>query len=383
MSKIQLMGSGAYDVYCLTKRVYFRPSSSTDKVRVGDLVCYNSDAVVDHKERTVDPTHLGLTKDTYAEGEQEFTGRLFIVEKPASANIDFFAGVVKSLGDQAGGDGDFIEIFVPTEGAVVPVMSNIACTLNTTILAVRNGAYEASVPRHPAYPIGIAMETKDRSGTDGLVWMRFDSRNFLKGSPSGNLNVPDELTGGMQLNKLRVDVAPTAGTMRLLRMELVLEGTGGNTQFGAFQLNTKINGTVDNDCHGVSAALIFGTDAVVPANAPAEGFAALYVSIESDDGTVDYSGLHMCGILFGLYLDESAGGPDQLYAMNFNTSSATWDGLLRFSAGDLGDAASGADEASHVIGFDGDGTTKKIPILIDATTYYILVGTAIQGVADA
>ena len=374
MSKIQLMGSGAYDAYCLTKRVYFRPSSSTDTVRVGDLVCYNSDAVVDHKERTVDPTHLGLTKDTYAEGEQEFTGRLFIVEKPKTANIDFFAGVVKSLGDQAGSDGDFVEIFVPTEGAVVPVMSNIACTLNTTILAVRNGQYEASVPQHPAYPIGIAMETKDRSGTDGLVWMRFDSRNFLKGSPSGNLNIPDELTGGIQLNKLRVGVACTGGTQRLLRMELVLEGTGGNTQFGAFQLNTKINGTIDNDCHGVSAALIFGTDAVMQSNSPGEGHCALYVSLESDDGTVDYSDVMMCGILFGNYMDESAGGPEQCYAMNFNNGTAAWDGLLRFGGiADIGGYASTGDAPALASG------DLMIPVRVAGAIYY-LVALADTGV---
>ena len=53
------------------------------------------------------------------------------------------------------------------------------------------------------------------------------------------------------------------------------------------------------------------------------------------------------------------------------------------ASGDFGDSASGADEAAHVIGFDGDGTTRKIPVLIDSTTYYLLVGTAIQGVADA
>lgn len=380
MSKIQLMGSGAYDAYCLTKRVYFRPSSSTDTVRVGDLVCYNSDIVKDHKERTADPSHLGLTQDTYAEGEQEFTGRLFIVEKPATANIDFFAGVVKSLGDQAGGDGDFIEIFVPTEGAVVPVMSNIACTLNTTILAVRNGAYEASVPRHPAYPIGIAMETKDRSGTDGLVWMRFDSRNFMKGSPSGNLNIPDELTGGMQLNKIRVDNACTGGTQRLLRMEMVLEGTGGNTQFGCFQFNTKINGTVDNDCHSVSAALIFGASAdfpTLPAGTnPAEGHCALYVSVEGDAGP-DYTDRAIYGITFGLYLDESGGSVATLYPMNFNTenSTAQWQGLFRAGEiADLGITAQGASGQTQSWNTD----DLVIPIMIGQTAYYIFASATIQ-----
>lgn len=372
MAKIVSMSSGAIDPIAQTKRVFFRPVTSTDTIRVGDLVCYNSDAVCDHKERTVDPVHLGLTQHTYAEGAQDFTGRLFIVEKPATANIDFFAGVVKCLGPKAGTDGDMIEIYTPVESAVVPVMCNIACTLNTTILAVRNGQYEASVPRHPAYPIGIAMETKDRSSTDGLVWMRFDSRNFMKGSPSGNLNVPDELDGGMQLNKIRVDVACTGGTQRLLRMELVLEGTGGNTQYGAFQLNTKINGTVDAECAGVSAALIFGTNAVVGAINPATPHCALDISVQSDDGTVDYSSTMIAGIHFGLYFDESAGAPEQLYVMNFNTSSAYWDGLLRVGAAvDIGMVAMTGDHAF-------DGSDYAIPVLIGATTYYIPVIDALS-----
>ena len=78
------MGSGAIDPIAQSKRVFWRPSTIASPevaLKVGDPVCYKLDAV-DHKERTVDPVHLGLTRDTYQEGEQEMTGRLFNVEEP-------------------------------------------------------------------------------------------------------------------------------------------------------------------------------------------------------------------------------------------------------------------------------------------------------------
>ena len=58
MVKITSMSSGAIDPIAQSKRVFFRPDSDTDTIRVGQLVCYNSDIEGDHKERTVDPTCL-------------------------------------------------------------------------------------------------------------------------------------------------------------------------------------------------------------------------------------------------------------------------------------------------------------------------------------
>ncbi|KKN68761.1 hypothetical protein LCGC14_0447810 [marine sediment metagenome] len=175
MSKIQNMSVGAYDVGCRTKRVFFRPATPTDTVRVGQAVCYNSDIVGDHKERTSAPSQLGGDSfTTYAEGVQSYTGRLFIVEQPTEgANLVHFAGIVKSLGEKAGGDGDFIEIFQLTEGAIVPVWTDANCVINQTVLGVADGAYTLSQDTGDGDPlgIGVAVETIDRS-TPGLCWMR-------------------------------------------------------------------------------------------------------------------------------------------------------------------------------------------------------------------
>ena len=176
MSKIQNMGVGAYDIGCRTKRVFFRPATPGDTIRVGDAVCYNSDLAADHKERTSAPSHLGGDSfTTYAEGVQSYTARLFIAEQPTEgANLVHFVGIVKSLGEKAGADGDFIEVFQLTEGAIVPVWTDANCVINQTVLGVADGAYTISQDTGDGDPlgIGVAVETIDRSNVNGLCWMR-------------------------------------------------------------------------------------------------------------------------------------------------------------------------------------------------------------------
>jgi hypothetical protein len=208
------MGVGAFDRGCRTKRVYFRPTTAADTIRVGDCVCYNSDVSSDHKERTSAPhsSHLGGSGATsYAEGSQTYTGRLFCVEKPADANLEKFAGIVKSLGPEGGADGDLIEIFQLTEGAVVPVYCSANCTLDVTVLGVEAGAYAAGLVTGGDDPlgIGVAVETVNRSNTNGLVWMRmyaapgvgrnsafFAPSNYRNGRAYGFYISGDDFFGG-------------------------------------------------------------------------------------------------------------------------------------------------------------------------------------------
>jgi hypothetical protein len=174
------MGVGAFDRGCRTKRVFFRPATPGDTIRVGQGVCYNSDLAADHKERTSAPHSNSLggsVATTYAEGVQSYTARLFITEQPKSANLRHFAGIVKALGPEAGGDGDMIEIFQLTEGAIVPVWTDANCVINTTVLGIDDGAYTLSQVTQGDEPLalGVAVETIDRSNTNGLVWMRMNA----------------------------------------------------------------------------------------------------------------------------------------------------------------------------------------------------------------
>ncbi|MEE8208950.1 MAG: hypothetical protein V3T88_08385 [Nitrosomonadaceae bacterium] len=372
MSKIQLMGSGAYDISCPVKRVFFRPSTAADTIRVGDQVCYNSDSVQDHKERTADPSHLGLTQDTFAEGEQEFTGRLFIVEKPATANLHAYAGVVKSLGEKIGGDGDMIEIFIPTEGAIVPVISDQNCTLDRTIMGIRNNAYEAS---YPGRPIGVAIETVNRDTTDGLVWMRF--KNFDYGGINGasdatanSLIVDDEATSNnivIDFRNYRFD-----GTGRARALYYIGEINGlGHSTWGMFKFRTYVSAAlVANVVHVITANLHF-KDAATIAVTSGHWNSALYATVETEVTTTapDLSGGSVAGLSLEYYVDETTGAPANAFCLYVHTDAAKgqWDGLLAIrNAGDCGDYSSTGNAPALATG------DKMIPVYIAGSTYYLV-----------
>ncbi len=363
MSKIQLMGSGAYDVYCTTKRVYWRPVTATTVLKIGQPVCYNSDAVVDHKERTADPTHLGLTKDTYAEGEQEFTGRLFIVEEPSTANLMSFAGIVKSLGEKAGKDGDMIEIFVPTEGAIVPVYTDQDCVFDRTIVGILNASVKVTKPGHP---MGVAKETKDRSGTDGMVWMEF--RKFIHGNTNETLQVDDDNTTAVRLHHINVEFLQTAGQCSALFIEAAV-GSGGNADSYDYGLAAYFQATYKSGSTIGSATVV-----------------GVWMNIDDGANTVD--GGHISAIQAGIYQagsddpweqDQVSVAPLQLnlqieddpgnncltYIRMRNDGAHAIDGIFSFpSPGNCALNTSGDINSSHTI-----------PFLIGGTLYYLLVSS--------
>ncbi len=179
--QIGYWGISTVDTVAERKRVVFRPATAADTVRIGDLVCYNSDLAADWKELTANRLtgdFGGENATAYAEGSQTYNGRFLIVEKGASGNLNEWAGVVAVLGPKKGGDGDILEIWVPREGAVVPVYTDVNCTLNTSVLGVSSSSYLAQTVTgdDDPLPIGVAVETVDRSGTNGLVWCRLFGR---------------------------------------------------------------------------------------------------------------------------------------------------------------------------------------------------------------
>ena len=368
MSKIQLMGSGAFDVYCPTKRVYWRPDTEATVIKVGQPVCYNSDIVKDHKERTVDPTHLGLTKDTYAEGEQEFTGRLFIVEEPLTANLHAWAGIVKSLGPEAGGDGDMIEIWIPTEGAVVPVISDQNCVLDRTIIGIRNGEAATS---YPGRPIGVAIETKDRSDTDGFVWMKFKSFEYATinaggDSASNSLIVDDESAA----NAVAIDARSVRfdGTGRNRMLYYVGEINGaGHSAYGMFKFRTYVGAALSQNAHAMCVNLIMRDDATL-VDTPEFANSALYVTLETETDSLTLSGGSLAAIYIGYYVNEDGAAPARAYALWFNNNNdVDWDGLIHAqAAGDLGDDANSSEPTWST-------AHRRIPVEIAGDTFYIHV----------
>jgi len=149
-----------------------------------------------------------------------------VVEKPATANLHAFAGVVARLGDKAGADNDLIEIYVPN-GAVVPVMIDMDTTKGVTIVGVRNGAYEGS---YPGRPIGVAMETATGNTTDTLCWVKVDPSKFIwqEGNNTA-LTIDDEGSSDATLNKIKVTSAQATGCPNVLSVVLNTVNTDGGS----------------------------------------------------------------------------------------------------------------------------------------------------------
>jgi hypothetical protein len=364
-----MMGSGAIDPINVTKKVFWRPVTATTEIKVGQPVCYNSDSVQDHKERTADASgHLGLTADTFAEGEQEFTGRLFIVEEPLTANLHAFAGIVKSLGPKAGADGDLIEIFTPVEGAIVPVYCAQNCTLDRTIMGIRNGQADVDYPGGRS--IGVAKETVDRSSTDGLCWMEF--RNFEYNAINGSgdtaanaLIVDDEASSNNIMIDSRHYRADGTGRLRCLFYVGEIAGAG-NSMWGMFKFRSYLSAAAGSVVHGVCANLHFKDSAEITVTS-GHWNSAMYASVETEVTTTapDLSGGSVAGLSLEYYVDETTGAPLKAYALYVHAGTYNWDGLLAIrNAGDCGDAAMTGDHAF-------DTADKCIPVDVAGTTYYI------------
>jgi len=131
-----------------TKRVYYEGS---DTLQEGYALCYNFN---------------------YGTASAADTARLMRVEKPATANLEYFAGVVHP--DSAGKTGPcYVTIIVPSvQGEAANVHTDQNCTLGTTELAAQDGSYALGAAGAGAPAVAKALQTVDRSVTNGLVFAR-------------------------------------------------------------------------------------------------------------------------------------------------------------------------------------------------------------------
>jgi hypothetical protein len=361
------------------KRVYYTESST---IYEGMPVCYEFDATTNVLGWDKGNSAVGSTT---AEGNQN-EGKFLRVEDPDADNIHAFAGVV-AAGSHVGQAGPrWLDIFVPN-GATVPCRTDLDCTVGRTVLSVESASQELTVPlaANTARPVAIAGETVDRSSTSGLVLAALCPDAFLFQTGDGSsLIMDDDATAAETVNTMNLIFNGTGGPKRGLYAVGEIAGAA-HANYGMWKFRTYINAAASATVHTVCANLhIKDSGTLVDSGEWAS--APLYVTVETEVTTTapTLSGGSLAAIYIGYYVDESTAAPANAYVFHINNhASYNWDGLIRMGSGDLGDSASGADEAAHVVGFDGDGTTRKIPVYIDSTTYYLLVGTAIQGVADA
>ena len=349
-----------------TKTVIWRPDTPATVIKVGQPVCYDSDCVHDAQERTTNPSDRGAT---YAEGSQNFTGRLFTVEEPLTANLMNFAGIVAKLGPKAGADGDTIAIYPFKKGAVVPVYTDIECTNRQTLIGIRDSEADASYPQY-AKIIGVARENKDRSGVGnaGLVWMEFIDI-IEQGDYSYPYIIPDESAGDVILNHQYFQSVQTAGGFHLLKARVELTGNAG-FEGGMVQYRGEINGVQPGTSQVMSIGLTIKANGELADTGYQYVTCPLHLGVGTS-GTPDLSGGGPANILSALSIcynvDEGGGPPVNAYALHFNSGSTyNWDGLMYvMGAGDIGDAT-----ATQTAAFG--ATDKAIPIKIAGVTYYIM-----------
>lgn len=142
-----------------TKRVFFE---GTDTLSAGHLLCYNADAT-----RAADANQDVTVKAA----TDQYDERAVRVEKPTSANLKNFAGVVTENFDSITGPRS-IEIYVPTRrGQVINIFSSANATINTTALYLVADSFVAA--SSGSVRIGTAIQTIDRSTTNGIIQSTF------------------------------------------------------------------------------------------------------------------------------------------------------------------------------------------------------------------
>lgn len=127
--------------------------SGTDQLEVGYALCFKHDA--------------SLTVTTEAAFGRNVT-------KPATANLNLFAGIVAVKPGNVGPC--FVECFVPTYGTRVTALTDANMTLHSTILGPQDGSYALAAKSDSTFntaAIAIALETVDTDTTNANKETRF------------------------------------------------------------------------------------------------------------------------------------------------------------------------------------------------------------------
>lgn len=370
------------DTIAEVKKVVWRPVTASTVIKVGQPVCYNSDLAANVKEETTarasgDLGGGGVT--TFAEGAQTYNARFLIVEEPLTANLEEFAGVVKSLGPEGGKDGDTIEIYLPN-GAVVPCYCEIDADVNVSVFGIADG--EADFVE-PGTPVGLAVETIDRSSVDGLCWARIDPKIF---------NTQRSLTNngltGCVMNTIQNTYANTSGTACGLLVQTVASGvlaaahnewsilsylgvTGGITAAGysrAVLAQLVLGGTI-NSGGAVACALhaqIGGTVTNTEMQRAAAGIFEYALSENPNTGDADVIFLYANGAEdVDSYVHMWGDGEKANVIWKFSGCGGLSTSVLIKKMGTGGM-------------WTNTGTWMQIPIDINGTTYYIPAGALLS-----
>ncbi len=227
--------------------------TGTDTLKNGYLLCANSDY------------------GTAAESDRR---RGVEAEKPKAGNCHRFLGVVTGLGEAGKVGPCVVEVARPC-GVLADVFTNVACTLDRTVLFLQPGSYaagSAGVRR-----IGVAAQTLDRHLTNGVVLAVLDT---------SVIDVPQQglyTASDTQLHPLGMRyVDPFDG--RVFRYGRAATG-GVESEFGAGNvMPSSANAAVPTQAAAASAALIACGGVRQDIAAGAAGSDMITVTIDSGFG---------------------------------------------------------------------------------------------------
>jgi hypothetical protein len=351
------------------KRVYYE---GTDTIYEGMALCYNYDTT--SNILGFDPEDE-VVSSTTAEGYQN-EGKFLRVEEPATANLAFFAGVVAG-GSYAGLTGPrWIDIYIPN-GAIVPVRSELSTTVGVTAFHIQNGEYELGATGRP---VAIAMETVNRSDTNGICLAKLDPSMFvyLQGasaiakSASGSASLIHtthaHVTGysvGLTVNTTSTGaIAATGGANSVtgyLLMSGSLTATTGYTRAILAQLN--LTGTIDGSNQHLTGlmAQVHGSPTFTECSKVAGIMVDLSLGVTPTSG--DYNGIMISNNGANQTEVDNAIEIYGNYGINRLFSFQSCDGITAnfISNGGTGDT-------TLTTGDD----WKKIKIKIGSTDYYLI-----------
>ena len=206
------------------RRVYY---SGTSTIYPGMAVCYNNDRTTDMDGTTV------------AAGTAN-NGRWMDVEDPKAANLKFFAGVVRngSYGSVTGPA--WLDIHTPN-GQSVEARGTESFTNGEAVYIAAGDSEITNVPQAGGL-IGYAMDTIDRSSTEGLLLIKMLDTT----ADAGTSTVTNSVTAGSPVavtvaaagttftntgaaGAIEFDLPTTASAKGLEYTFTVTDGTSGNT----------------------------------------------------------------------------------------------------------------------------------------------------------
>jgi len=216
--------------------VYYTEAST---IYEGMPVCYDFDTTdnwmgVDGSkiDFTTTASTSGLESTSTAESYQN-EGKFIYVENVDNTNKMWFAGVVAG-GDHVGQVGPrAIDIYIPN-GAIVPVRTDLYCTVGRTVLALKTGVQHLTVPLDSGQcrSVAVAMETADRT-TAGLVLAELNPSRFIYQDNTGDtLLIDDEDSADIVLNRINVESIQTTGRFTGLTVNVHCSGGASASGYG-------------------------------------------------------------------------------------------------------------------------------------------------------